>query len=278
MTHYEFGWTTKDGLRIYAQGWQPETEPRAVLCIVHGLGEHGGRYARQAAVFVEAGCAVLIFDQRGFGKSQGRRGHTPGYAALLDDIAVLLQEAERQYPHVPLFLYGHSMGGNLVLNYVLRRKPFLKGVIATGPWLRLAFTPPAYKIFLAGVMNVIWPSFTQANGIRASELSHDRDDTEAYEKDPLVHDRISARMFLSVFQAGLWALEKAHEFNLPLLLMHGGDDRITSPEASSRFAAKAGEKCTLRIWPGLYHELLNEPDRPEAREYMLGWIEELATS
>ena len=122
MQHIEFTQQTPDGVQFYFQGWQPETPPKAVVCLVHGLGEHSGRYAHVAAALNDAGYALLGFDLRGHGKSGGPRGHTPSYDTLMDDIGRLLAEAAQRYPGQPQFLYGHSLGGNLVLNYALRRK------------------------------------------------------------------------------------------------------------------------------------------------------------
>ena len=133
MQHIEFTQQAPDGIQFYFQGWQPETPPKAVVCLVHGLGEHSGRYAHVAAALNDAGYALLGFDLRGHGKSGGPRGHTPSYETLMDDIGRLLAEAAHRYPGRPQFLYGHSLGGNLVLNYALRRKPGIGGVVATSP-------------------------------------------------------------------------------------------------------------------------------------------------
>ena len=119
MNHIEFTRQSPDKLQFYFQGWEPETSPRAVVCLVHGLGEHTGRYAHVAAALNDAGYAVLGFDLRGHGKSEGLRGHTPSYETLMDDIGRLLDEAAQRYPGKAQFIYGHSLGGNLVLNYAL---------------------------------------------------------------------------------------------------------------------------------------------------------------
>jgi alpha-beta hydrolase superfamily lysophospholipase len=227
MKHSEFKFKTFDGLQLFGQSWQPDdVQSRAVICLVHGLGEHIGRYNYVADQITQAGYTLLSFDLRGHGQSQGPRGHTPSYEALLNDINFFLNEVDKNFPELPHFLYGHSLGGNLVLNYVLCRQSHLKGVIATDPWLRLAFEPPRVKVILAQITNYIWPSFSQKNGLDTKVLSHDPEVVHAYENDPLVHGNISARMFISIYQSGRWALEHASEFPLPLLLMHGGDDKI----------------------------------------------------
>ena len=273
MKTFEWNWKTSDGLEIYSRAWAPERTPKAVVCLIHGLGEHIGRYTHVGAALSKAGYALLGFDLRGHGKSEGRRGHTPGYEALMDDVAMFLEQAEAKYPKLPRFLYGHSVGGNLVLNYALRRKPKLAGVIATAPWLRLAFEPSASKVLLGRMMNNILPGFTQASGLETAALARDPQVVQAYENDPLVHDKISARMFVSIHEAGLWALSHVARFPLPLLLMHGEADRILSAEAARQFAAAAGKKATLKIWEGWYHEVHNEPEQGEAFKVMVQWLD-----
>jgi acylglycerol lipase len=272
MQHLEFGWQTEDGLQLYAQGWQPDTESKGVACLVHGLGEHSGRYAHLAAFLNQAGYALLAFDLRGHGKSQGPRGHTPSCEALLDDIAHFLAEAAARYPDRPRFLYGHSLGGTLVINCALRRRPNLAGVIATGPFLRAAFEPPAWKMNLARIMYSLWPTLALSNELDRQALSRDPEVVRAYNDDPLVHDRLTPRLTMDMLQSGLWALEHAAEFPLPLLLMHGGADRLCSAQASREFAAQAGDGCTLKIWDGFSHEIHNEPEQGQVFAYLLEWL------
>ncbi|MBU0512591.1 MAG: lysophospholipase [Chloroflexi bacterium] len=273
MTHFESTLQASDGLQLYAQGWQPDGGPHGVVCLVHGLGEHSGRYAHLAAALNQAGYALLAFDLRGHGKSQGKRGHTPSYDALMNDIAVFLAEVEKRYPGIPLFLYGHSLGGNLVLNYALRRSPGLAGVVATAPSLKLAFEPPAIQVALGRGMDKIWPAFVQPNGLEIQALSRDPEVARKYQADPLVHDRISARLFVGFFEAGQWALDHASRFPLPLLLMHGSADRLTSHEASREFAARVGDEATLEIWDGLYHEIHNEPEQAQVFDTLIVWLD-----
>jgi len=273
MKHNEFKFKIFDGLSLFTQSWQPEDRPQAAICLVHGMGEHSGRYVHVADRLTKAGYVLFTFDLRGHGKSEGPRGHTPSYEALMQDISFLLEAANKQFPQLPYFLYGHSLGGNLVLNYVLRYKPQLKGVIVTGPWLRLAFEPPVFKVTFGKVMNKIRPSFSQSSGLDTKALSHDSEVVHAYENDPLIHDHISARMFIGIYQSGHWALEHALEFSLPLLLMHGGADKIISVEASREFAGKITENCTFKIWDNLYHEIHNEPEKEEVFKFLIDWLD-----
>jgi len=166
------------------------------------------------------------------------------------------------------------MGGNLVLNYTLRRRPDLCGVVVTGPWLELAFQPPSLQVALGRLMNRLAPTFTQDSGLDTKALARDPQVVQAYENDPLVHSKISARLFVSMYEAGHWALQHAAEFPLPLLLMHGEADRLTSAKASRRFAEAAPQdRCTLRLWPGFYHEIHNEPEKGQVVQAMLTWLE-----
>ncbi len=272
MKTFESGWESKDGIKFYVLGWEPVAKPKAVVCLVHGHGEHVGRYAHVGEAFTKAGYVLVGFDERGHGKTTGSRGHTPSYDALMNDISDFLLQMETRYPKLPRFLYGHSMGGNEVINYVLRRKPSFAGVIATDPWLKLAFDPPALQVALGRMMNNIAPGFTQKSGLDTAALSHDPNIVKAYNDDPLVHDKISARLFVGMYETGLWALDHAAEFSLPLLLMHGTADRLTSADASRQFAERGGKKVTWRAWDGLYHEIHNEPEKAKVIKVMIDWM------
>lgn len=273
MESNEWYWNARDGEQLYAQEWKAAS-PRAAVVLIHGHGEHIQRYQHVAQAFTQEGVSLLGFDLRGHGKSAGQRGHTPHYDNLQSDIADFLAQAAKRAPALPLFLYGHSMGGNLVLNHLLRFQPPLRAAIVTGPWLRLAFEPPAAKLALARMMEAISPSFSQSSGLETAALARDPQVVQAYEKDPLVHSKITTRLFMGMYQAGLWALEHAAELKTPTLLMHGTADRLTSHEASSEFAQKAGSVVRLRLWEGFYHEIHNEPQKAEVLQTMLGWLNE----
>ena len=236
------------------------------------LGEHSSRYAHVAAALGAAGYVTLTFDQRGHGKSQGARGDAATYDEQMDDIKRLLAEAGERYPALPRFLYGHSMGGNLALNYALRRRTPLQGVIATGPWLRSAFDPPAWRVRTGRALYKVRPALRQPSGIDVTAVSRDPAVVQAYRADPLIHDRIALRMYFSCTDAGVWALEHATEFSLPLLLMHGSADRLTSAPASREFAAKIKDGCTYKEWEGLFHEIHNEPEQQQVFAVMCDWL------
>ncbi len=273
MRYTDVQWQSADGLPLVGRCWEPDAEPRAVVCLVHGLGEHCGRYGHVAAALNAAGYAVLACDQRGHGRSGGKRGFIPSYDALMDDIGLLLTQAEQRFPGKPRFLYGHSLGGNEVLNYALRRRPALAGVVATSPGLRTAFRPPALQLAAGRLMNRLWPAFTLPNGLELAGLSRDPAVISAYETDPLNHDRLSARLGVSLLEAGEWAIAHAAEFPVPLLLMHGTADRLTSHQASQEFAAKA-PNCALKLWDGLYHETHNEPEQQAVLATVVAWLQQ----
>jgi len=240
----------------------------ATVIQVHGLGEHGGRYQPVAEHMVGHGIAFLGYDHAGHGKSSGARGHIPSYEHLLDEVDLAINLAEEMHPGLPLFLYGHSWGGNIALNHLLRRKPKLTGAIITGPWLKLPSEPPAFKVLLGNMMRKMWPSFSQDTNLDHRMLTHDQAMNAAYKADPLVHSKISALNYFSSADAAQYALQNAGNLDLPTLLMHGKDDAITSCKGSQEFAQKAKQVRFLE-WEGLYHEIHNEP---EAKEKVWGHI------
>ncbi len=272
MKHFEFTMQAADGLKLYGQGWVPDGAPKAAISLVHGLGEHSGRYAHVAAHLTAAGYALVTYDQRGHGRSEGKRGHAASYDALMDDVSMLLGETATRYPGLPYFLYGHSLGGNLVLNYALRRKAELAGVIATSPALRTATPVPGWKRGLAGLLYDRLPDLLMPNGLDLSGLSRDPDVIARYQADPLVHDRTSVRLGADILATGEWAFDHAADFPLPLLLMHGSEDRLTCPKTSAKFASGVAD-CTFVLMDGCYHELHNEPEAPEVLDAMTAWLD-----
>ena len=263
---------TSDGLALYAWTRQPAETTGGVVAHVHGMGEHSRRYDHLTAYWVAQGHATAGFDLRGHGRSGGPRGHTPSYERLMEDIELFLDHVSRAWPGLPVTLYGHSMGGNLVLNHAIRRRPRLAGVIASAPYLRLAFEPPAWKVRLAQWTRGFAPSLSQRTGLDVNALSTDPESVRRYRADPLVHDRITAAFFAEVHPAGEWVIPHAAELSVPALLMHGGSDRITSAAGSQAFAAASGGKAQLKIWDGMFHEIHNEPGWREVAAFALDWI------
>lgn len=278
MIYQEFGWESPSKVKIYAQSWMPDPKkfkaPKAIILVIHGLGEHSGRYEHLAEYFCAKGIGVLANDRSGHGKSGGKKGHIAKYEQTLDDIVKLHSEASRRFPNVPVFLYGHSMGGGIVLNYILRKKKTgLKGCIATGPALKLAFEPSKFMVGLGKFMRGIWPSFSQNNELDVNQVSRDATVVKAYVDDPLVHSKITSETGIGLLEFGKYALDNVGKLNLPVLVMHGSKDGLTSPEGTTQFAEKAEGDITLKIWDGLYHEIHNEPEQQEVFDYTYQWMQ-----
>ena len=272
MKEREWHWPARDGKTVFARGWAPDNEDdvQAVIVLVHGKGEHSGRYRHLGDNFTADGIAVLAFDQLGHGLTEGKRGHADSYEELMDGIDRLLEEANARHPGKPIFLYGHSMGGNIMINYVLRRQPQLTGAVATGPWLKLAASDRPLPL-------VIWSRIAKQMKRKRppappTYLTSDPDMLARLVSDPLGHGKFSAKLFFAIRRAGLWALEHASELSIPLLILHGGDDTVTASEASRQFTERAGKLCTFQEWPGLRHELHNERRREDVFAAIKMWI------
>lgn len=274
MKHFETSWKARDGLDIFAEGWEPTVLiPKAVVCLVHGLGEHVSRYAHVAEAFGKEGFILFGADLRGHGRSGGPRGHISSIEDFMQDIDVLLEQARMRYPGLPLLLYGHSLGGIQVLHYGLTRKPNVKGVIATSSGLHTALEQQSAKIAMAKILGSLIPKVAIPSGLDAKTISRDEKVVQAYMNDPLVHDKISLGFGKVMIGVTAWTLAHAGEFSLPLLLMHGKADTLAFPSSSTEFAAPLKEKCTLVLWEDAYHELHNEPEKDEVFKTMTLWMD-----
>ena len=262
---------SQDGLRLYYRMWAPE-DPKKVLCIIHGLGEHSGRYAHVAAWLNRRKIAVFALDLRGHGLSGGKRGHARSYDLLLSDVEELLKTARAEFTDLPMYLMGHSLGGNVVASFIRKMNTNeLEGYILSAPWFGLAFDPPAWKLKLGKLMADVWPSLTQPNGMDTSTISRDPAEVKAYEEDPLVHDRISAGLFADISNAGNRSLENPSEIKLPGLVYHGNADRLINWQRTLRFAEKAGAEW--HELDGVYHEPHNDLDREQVFRLLQNWLE-----
>ena len=271
MKYREFNLPDYHGNSIFACEWNPENSPKASLALVHGHGEHSGRYQYLADFYTKNGFAVISFDLFGHGKSGGQRGHLPEDDAYLSSIDNLLVYASTQYPNLPVFLRGHSLGGELVLWYALDRKPKINGVISTAPLLASYEPVPPLKLFLAKTMNSIYPAFSMKSGINTEALSKDKSVIANYTTDPLVHDMISARLGWTFIEKGKWLIDHAKEFPLPLLLMVGTSEKIVDRSSIDKFVKQVPD-IDYKIWDGLYHELHNEPEKETVLKYELNWL------
>lgn len=273
MQVVDFQELNKIGVPIYHRHWKLE-EAKAVVCLVHGMGEHVGRYGHVAKFFSAHGFATIGFDHQGHGKSGGKKGHAEGMESMLDDISALLDRGRECYPGKPVFLYGHSMGGNLVLNHVLWRKPAIEGLVATAPWIRLPKPPSSLLLGFAKLMDNLLPSLTQPNGLDINGISSDVAVVEAYRNDPLVHGRVSVRAGLHLLEGARYLDGFLGTMPCPTLLMHGAADPITSPAGTEDFAGRNPAGVTWKLWPGLKHEIHNEPQQGEVLAFLVEWMEQ----
>ena len=277
MNRFEDQWEEKDGTGFFLQGWEPDQKPKALVALVHGLGEHTARYAHVGKALTDSGYILVGFDLRGHGRSGGSRGHAPSLETYMQDIRQFFVRLETRYPDLPHFLYGHSLGGLLVLAYATQYGAHLRGVVATGPGLRSALQEQKAKVAIVRLLGSFLPTMTLQSGLDATAISRDTSIVEAYKSDPLVHDSASLGFGKAALRAVDLCFERAAEFPVPLLIMHGKDDKIAYSSGSEEYAGllrAAGKDVTLKLWDDLYHEVHNEPEKEEVFKFMLTWLDQ----
>ncbi len=281
MNGEDFDFRSNDNLKLHGYKWEVEN-PKAIVCMVHGLGEHITRYAHVAAAFNQQKISFWGFDHRGHGTSEGKKGHTPSIQHMFDDMEQLLVIIRKEYPDTPIIIYGHSMGGNVALNFLLHRnsKEISFGII-TSPWLRLTNPPQGFQLMLAKFGARFLPSLAQPNGLNVKDISSVKEEQEAYANDPLNHDRITGGLFMGINSMGEKAISMTGTLKTPVLLAHGSADNITSAKGSEAFALQmVGEDTNhgeskmvdLKIWEGLRHETHNEHNKEEVISYYVNWV------
>lgn len=262
-------------MKVFTRTWLPENiETRANIILVHGIGEHSGRYEHVAEYFTSSGFAIYAFDQIGHGKSDGKRG-VESYQQVYDIITNLKYRIKAKQPDLPIILYGHSMGGAIVLSYGLSHPEGLKGVIATSPAVGMADPMPDKTIQFMKILKKIIPNFTIINGLNLSGLSQDPEIAEKYTADSLVHNRVSIRLGVDLIQTGKDLLANMTVYPLPLLILQGDKDILVNPAATDEFAKKVKGKVTYKKIAGGYHELHNEPNKKEIYQTLTGWIDQV---
>jgi alpha-beta hydrolase superfamily lysophospholipase len=265
-----------DGENVVVQDWPlPSGEPvRGVVIIVHGLGEHAGRYRNVAIQLNELGFFVRGYDQCGHGQSNGAAGSLPSESRLLDDLADMVDDLRaRMEAGLPLILLGHSMGGLLAARFVSLQMRPVEAVVLSSPALDPGLNG-VQKLLLA-VLPRFLPNLRVSNGVKPEYISHDAEVVKAYREDPLVHDRISARLAQYIADTGKLTLAAAPHWTLPTLLLYAGEDHLVNPEGSRRFAQAAPpEVVTARCFDHMYHEIFNEPDSEQVFDVLKDWLEQ----
>ncbi|MBN7812580.1 lysophospholipase [Algoriphagus sp. H41] len=275
MQHFESSYTTPDGKKLFLQAWMPDS-PKASMLLVHGLGEHSGRYADFAKSLCGAGVAVFTFDGRGHGKSVAGDPDAFFESAedYLQDIEVLFGKAKNYLPGLPAFLYGHSMGGGLVAAFVLKKKPAAQGVILSSPAIQEAEGTSRLLIAVSDLISKYLPKL-KALKLDIAGISRIPEEVEKYKADPLnCQQNIPARTGTELYHQMKYVQQHAGEFSLPLLILHGTADRLTNPKGSELLfsGAKSSDK-TLELFEGGYHELIHDLEAERYRGLILDWIQ-----
>jgi acylglycerol lipase len=262
-----------DDVHLFTQQWT-HSDPKAAVLLVHGYGEHSGRYGHVARALSAVGVSVYAYDQRGYGRSDGRTAYVDTFDQYLDDLRVVMDHVRRSAPTVPLYLFGHSMGGAVVLLYVLERQTTgIEGLMLSSPAIEVdPDIAPLLRKMARGIGRVLprLPVVASPEGA----ISRDRDVVAEAEADPLnYHGRVLARTGAELLRACQRIQQRLESLTLPFLVFHGTADVLTSPEASRRLyeAARSSDK-TIRLYDGLYHETFNEPERETVLTDLCDWL------
>ncbi|HET7274602.1 MAG TPA: alpha/beta hydrolase [Longimicrobiaceae bacterium] len=260
-------------LRLRYQAWESDTARSAVL-ISHGLGEHSARYSAFAELLASCHVNVYALDHRGHGRSDGRRGHVDSFQQYLEDFERFRRTILSSLPSgIPLFLLGHSLGGLIAIRYLQEFSThYFAGAILSAPALGISADVPPWKNALAGFLSYVLPAFPLSNELDPADLSHDPAVVAAYLADPLVHDRITPRLFVEMNKAIQDAFDQRAKLDIPLLLLLPAEDRIADSEATLRFAGGIPERVSTHVYPDTGHEVLNGGSRAAAIDAILAWM------
>lgn len=261
-----------DGTTLFVTDYLlPVASARGSVLIMHGLGEHSGRYRHVAEFFNECGLSVRSYDHRGHGRSGGRRGDVIHGDPLVQDAEIVLDDFAAHFTQAP-FLFGHSMGGLFAARFALSRLSPLRGLILSSPALGLHLSPLEMK--LLALLEVVAPRLGVPNGVRAQWLCHDGKVVAAYKSDPLVHGKISARLLRSMLGAIAYCAQHAGEMQVPTLMLAAGDERVVDVDGARAFYARlptgTGE---LHVYDAMYHEIFNEPQAAQVFADLKRWLE-----
>jgi alpha-beta hydrolase superfamily lysophospholipase len=267
-----------DGGERYAYAWLPP-DPSRALILVHGFAEHAGRYEEMATHFAARGFGVHAYDQAGHGRTPGPRGHVDRFDRLLEDLAVFVEWVRAEHPGLPIVLAGHSMGGLVTAATAAFRRPNVDRIVLSGALLDLDANASAdrrLRLFMARLLSVVAPRLGLSTGLDAAGLSRDPEVVRRYLADPLVKDRMTARFASGLFETVARVREAASRIERPILIQHGEADPICPVAGSRRFhaglAPAIAEQSRLSVYPGLRHEIWNEPERGAIWQDVLDWL------
>ncbi len=268
--------TATDQTPLFLRTWTGEGAPRGIVLFIHGLGEHGGRYEELAGKAVDAGFIAVAPDHRGHGRSGGLRGHVDCFDQYVADLLQTVEHMRAEYDaELPLFVYGHSMGGLIALMLVLDRPEVrITGLVMSNALLEVAVKAPKAKVVLGKVMSRILPRLRLDNELVTTNLSRDPDEVKKYEEDPLVNRLISTRWYTSMLSAMESTNARAGEIRIPSLWVVAGSDRICNHKRSLSFAEMVqGAPVDVELLPEAYHEPHNGPQRGEVHQALLKWLD-----
>jgi acylglycerol lipase len=274
MQHQTGEFAGKRNLTIFTQQWQPDA-PRGGVLLVHGYGEHSGRYAHVAEHLAAHGYAAFALDLRGHGRSAGRRVMVRRFGDFVADVATYAAQLRADHPDLPLFVYGHSMGSLVTLLFAAEHQPDLAGLITTGTALEVDGVGPLMERVLGGLARIV-PTARLIPALAADAISRDPEVVEAYQNDPLVSSgNIRLRLGLELLEARRQCIDVLPALHLPYLALHGSDDLLTPPGAVEVLRAQyGGPELTVRVYDGLYHEVHNEPEHAQVLDTITTWLDE----
>ncbi len=271
--HIEGHITGAAGGDIFWQSWIPEA-PKAVVVVAHGLAEHSGRYAHVAERLAQSGYAVYALDHIGHGKSHGTMGNLDRMSHVIDDLDTILRSAASTHAGLPVFLLGHSVGALIALDYVQTKgQSHVNGLVLSGAAIDPSVGSPVERA-LAGVLSRVAPNLA-VTPLDSTTVSRDPKVVAAYDADPLnYHGRIRARTGAEVLTSVARVSRLMPTVTLPMLVLHGGSDRLVSPKGSELVVEKAGSTdLTYKVYDGLYHEIFNEPEQDEVLDDVVTWLD-----
>lgn len=273
MIHDEGTLSGTGGTSLYYQRWLPAAEPNAILLIAHGLAEHSGRYAHFARFFTDRGQAVVSLDHPGHGRSGGRRCHIGRFSDFTDALSLLLEKARQDFPHKPIYLVGHSMGGLIAAHLLLEKQHAFKGCVVSGAAVTPAIRLSSMQRISIKILSRLVPKLRVLQ-VDASAVSRDREVVDLYRSDPLVFTgKITARLLEQLFDATDGLDRKLAVIEIPMLILHGGSDGLALPAGSEMLHDNIGSRDKqLIIYDGLYHEIYNEPEREQVMTDVATWL------
>ena len=274
MVHQEGNFIASGGLSLYYQAWFPEGETRAVLVIVHGFGEHGGRFSRLVEYMTGRGYALYALDQRGHGRSPGQRGHINAWSEYRDDLRAFINLAHKNQEGIPIFLWGYSLGALVAMDEILHDTNYLSGaIIMSAPFKPSGIAQPALML-AARMASIFWPKFSINLLTPMSKITRDREIKRAASSDPFLHTQASARWAAESLRTVEWVKQHSGDVYLPLLILHGEADQLNAVGGARQFFESVTyPDKKLITYPGGYHELHNDLIYEQVMVDMVKWIQ-----